>query len=259
MSAVLHRRAVVSHRDRAALPYVVLRCALAMLCAMAAGSAVYLARPALDRPVSEVDVEGHFVYLTPQQIVAASALPAGVRLFDVRLAAVQRHIEALPWVASASVTRRWPAMLDVRVTERRAVARWGAGGLVDRRGELFYPSVAIAQDRQLASLPRLDGMAGHQEQVLDAWKLLAPALKATPLALASLSQNARGGLLAQTVGGIALHLGATSPERQLRLLQSTVLPLLGGKLAGVTAIDMRYANGFAVAGGAAPAAPGRNT
>ncbi|HEX7380752.1 MAG TPA: FtsQ-type POTRA domain-containing protein [Nevskiaceae bacterium] len=259
MSAVLHRRAIITHRDRSALPHVVLRWALAMLCALAAGSVVYLARPALDRPVADVDVEGQFAHMDPQQIVAAAALPSGVRLFDVSLATVQRHIEQLPWVASASVTRRWPATLDVRVTERQAIARWGADGLVDRHGDLFYPPNGVSQDRQLASLPRLDGMAGHQGQVLGAWEILAPALKSTPLALASLSQNARGGLLAQTIGGIALHLGTTSPEHQLRLLQTTILPLLADKLAGVTAIDMRYANGFAVAGGPAPVAPRRNT
>ena len=53
------------------------------------------------------------------------------------LDAIQRAVEALPWVDHARVQRHWPNGLHVQVSEQTAAARWGESGLLNTRGELF--------------------------------------------------------------------------------------------------------------------------
>ncbi|HEU0198266.1 MAG TPA: FtsQ-type POTRA domain-containing protein [Nevskiaceae bacterium] len=260
MSAVREWTSGASRDDVSALPRAILRAALVVLCLLASGVLVYQLRPALNRPVVQLDVTGHFTHLRAQQIAAAAAVTPGTRLFDVSLTAVQARVQALPWVATAIVRRRWPTGLDVVVTERRAVARWGTTALLDAQGHIFTPPASDLSAPGLQALPSLAGGTDQADDVLAAWQALAPALASTPLALAGLTENSRGGFDALTRSGIALHLGPGDPLAHLGVIRRAVLPALAGKLATVAAIDLRYSNGFAVAPRlAAPISPKRKT
>jgi cell division protein FtsQ len=73
-------------------------------------------------------------------VVAAVGLN-GQPLVDVNPGQVAARVEALPWVAHATVTRHWPDDITVVVTERVPVAAVaGAGGgtmIVDARGRVL--------------------------------------------------------------------------------------------------------------------------
>jgi cell division septal protein FtsQ len=100
-----------------------------------AGSIRDLARPYLDRPILTVDIAG-----------------------------LRAAIESQPIVRSATVARRLPDLLDVRVDERRPVARIADTAellLADHSGFLFAPAVPVESDRELPALR--GGMAGNAE------------------------------------------------------------------------------------------------
>jgi cell division protein FtsQ len=59
--------------------------------------------------------------LLPVQVTQAAAVPVGTPLLNVDTGAVTRRVEALTLVASASVTREWPDILVIKVTERKPV------------------------------------------------------------------------------------------------------------------------------------------
>jgi cell division protein FtsQ len=94
--------------------------------------------PAFD--VDHVRVTGN-VHVHATDVVAASRLRRGEPMIDVREGIVARRVGRLPWVATARVTRRWPATVVIDVRERRpaAAARARAGGwmLVDAGGRLL--------------------------------------------------------------------------------------------------------------------------
>jgi cell division protein FtsQ len=89
--------------------------------------------------VRSVTVTGTHV-LAPGQVIAAAGVPLGTPLLSVDAGTVTRRVEAIPLVASATVTEDWPDHLVIAVTERvPAMAIRMAGGgydLVDPSGVL---------------------------------------------------------------------------------------------------------------------------
>ena len=75
--------------------------------------------PLLDVDRVLVSGTGH----TPEAAVRREArVDIGDSLVSVDPGAVADRVEALPWVAEASVTRAWPSTVRIRVTEREATA-----------------------------------------------------------------------------------------------------------------------------------------
>jgi cell division protein FtsQ len=87
--------------------------------------------------VRSVTVTGTHL-LSPGQVIAAADVTAGTPLLRVDAGAVTRRVEAIPQVASATVTKDWPDRLVIAVTERVPVmaVRMAGGGydLVDETG-----------------------------------------------------------------------------------------------------------------------------
>lgn len=54
----------------------------------------------------------------PGDIVAAGGIERGAPLATAHLDVAADRIEALPWVAEATVRRRWPGTIRYRVVER---------------------------------------------------------------------------------------------------------------------------------------------
>ncbi|MGH8962921.1 MAG: cell division protein FtsQ/DivIB [Jatrophihabitantaceae bacterium] len=84
--------------------------------------------------------------LTVDQVRAAAKIADGTPLLRLDKAAVVRRVEALPDVASASISTSFPSSVLITVTERAAIGyvKTGSGfALVDRTGDQFR-SVASA-------------------------------------------------------------------------------------------------------------------
>ncbi len=108
-------------------------------------------------------------------VVRAAAIAAGTPLARVDLTHVRARVEAIPTVASASVTRSWPNTIVVQVAERRPVAtvfRDGSWRLLDSTGVIYLTTPA--RDPALPVV-ELDGLPGPQTL-----PQLAAVLKALP-------------------------------------------------------------------------------
>lgn len=74
-------------------------------------------------------------------VVRAARIARGAQMTDVAPEAAAGRVEALPWVATARVSRRWPSTVRIEVRERRAVAvsraRGGGWLRLDRSGRFL--------------------------------------------------------------------------------------------------------------------------
>ena len=92
--------------------------------------------------LTDVTVEGRD-YVEKSAILAALDVKPGDSLLGVDLQASRQRLEAIDWVASATVERRLPDTLYVTLKERRAVAIWQNGSeytLIDRDGRTVRAS-----------------------------------------------------------------------------------------------------------------------
>jgi cell division protein FtsQ len=90
----------------------------------------------------DVTVEGRD-YVERSAILAALNVKSGDSLLGIDLQASRQNLEAIDWVASATVERRLPDTLYVTLVERRAVAIWQNGEeytLIDRDGRTVRAS-----------------------------------------------------------------------------------------------------------------------
>ena len=111
---------------------------MATAAALAAGGWAATGSPLLD--LDRVVVEGA-VHTTAEEARFASGLRLKQPLLEVDEEAAARGVETLPWVDRATVRRRWPGGVRIRLVERQpvAVAAVESGGvaLLDDRGRVL--------------------------------------------------------------------------------------------------------------------------
>jgi cell division protein FtsQ len=121
--------------------------------------------------LTDVTVEGRD-YVTREAILDALNVKVGDSLLGIDLQGARRRLEAIDWVANATVERRLPDTLYVTLKERRAVAIWQNGEeytLIDGNGRTVRASrMPPGADKLL-----LLGGPGAPEHVGDLLLLLA--------------------------------------------------------------------------------------
>src|SRR5438128_1711581 len=97
------------------------------------------ASAALGLVVGDIEVEGRET-TDRATIMAALAAERGTPILAVSPRRAKEKLENLPWVRSATIERRLPGTLVVRLVERHPLAVWQHAGkheLVDRAGEVI--------------------------------------------------------------------------------------------------------------------------
>lgn len=111
--------------------------------------------------VSDVVVEGRNE-TSAHAILAAVGVKRGAPLLALDLAAARARLEALPWVRTASVERRWPHLVFVRIEERIPFALWQAGRqirLIDRESKV----IEGADIHRFSKLPLVVGEGANKQ------------------------------------------------------------------------------------------------
>jgi cell division protein FtsQ len=196
----------------------------------------------LDRPITNLVVEGTFQRVTPIQVEAAVADGLKSGFLTVDLGGLRERVQALDWVDRASVGRRWPDTLIVRVTEHQAAARWGETGLLNVRGELFTEQ----SQHNFPELPSLAGPRGSERDVARRYLAVRGKLVEADLSLESLQLDERGSWRLVLGGGQEIRLGRRDIDERLYRFFDVVAPALAAELSSVEYVDLRYTNGFAV-------------
>lgn len=211
--------------------------------ALAAGLAIWLLAGGHDArhwPIRWLDVQGRLERVTAAQVRAAVADQARLGFFRLDVDRARAAVEAMPWVAHASVARRWPDALAIRVVEQRPVARWNRKRLLGAEGQPFE----VAGSDGMQGLVALSGPEARREEVFARWRRMQAALLAEGQEIGMLALDARGAWRLGLVGGPELLLGRDDIEARLdRFLQ--VRGALG-PLDRIGRIDLRYPNGLAI-------------
>ena len=159
---------------------------------------------------------------------------------DVTLLADE--MQRLDWIAKASVYKRWPDAVEVKLEERVPVVRWGGRAFLDASGEPF----SIPDNDKLRELATIHGPDGYEKQVLQYWHDIAPWLGARQLQLQQLSLDQRLVWHAELENGLDVILGRDQLNDRLKKLAVVNDKVIKPYHRYTEAIDLRYHDGFSV-------------
>jgi cell division protein FtsQ len=173
-------------------------------------------------------------------ILTAAGLESHPPLIDVHGAAGARAVEALPWIATASIATHWPDGVTVTVAERVPVAAVAAGSrwaVVDRTGRVL--TLEASPPSGLAHLVSV-GTPGGPGTTLRTGRGALAVAAALPAAFASMvtavSPAPGGGVDLALDNGVGVALGA--PEQLPAKFEDVASILAGATLAAGSVIDV---------------------
>jgi len=193
-------------------------------------------------PVKHISFAGPFKHVDQKELETAALTNLTGSFITVDLDAAKERVEALPWVNRAWVSRRWPNAIHVRFSEQKFVARWGNGAWLNEDGV----AVDLPQRGGPQNVPQLLGPSGSERQILEVHKKLQTHLSAVGLSVIQLELTARRMWRLYLSNGVELVLGRNGMEERIERFVR-IYPFLVKEKRRIRRIDLRYANGLAVA------------
>jgi cell division protein FtsQ len=123
--------------------------------------------------ISDVQISGHS-QASEIDILGALGLDGASSLVGFDTVDAREKLAALPWVASAEVTKLYPNGLSLKIEERVPFAIWQHDeqlSLIEENGHIIVPFA----HQEFAGLPLVTGVGAEREA-----KLLVPAIAAIP-------------------------------------------------------------------------------
>jgi len=215
-------------------------------------------------PVNNVAVFGDLKFIDKAAVESMIKSEINGGYFTLNLNIIRTRLMQQPWVKNVSLRRKWPATLDVIITEQVPVAYWNDDGYINASGEVFKPENI---DSRL-NLPKLNGPEGHHNSVWKFMNALYQEMALLEFEVVRLDLDSRrswqmvvskyentidvnGKVSAQKID---VKLGRFETEKRLKRFVQILPSLIAGHDSAnktltnknIKVIDMRYPNGFAV-------------
>ncbi|MGL6261602.1 cell division protein FtsQ/DivIB [Vibrio sp. WXL103] len=193
-------------------------------------------------PLSKLLLQGEMNYVTAKDVQTALSNIDHIGTFmsqDVDV--IQQSVQALPWVAQASIRKQWPDTIKVFLTEHSAEAIWNGQVLLNPQGELFDGDIGLLREDKV----KLYGPMDTQVEVMETWRHLMQVFTRLDLEITSLVLNERRAWQIILDNGMRLELGKESLDERIARFVS-LYHQLGEQAQRVSYIDLRYDTGAAI-------------
>jgi len=174
--------------------------------------------------------------------------------FSVKLENVKKGFESMPWVRHANVRRIWPNGLVISIEEQKAFGTWGGADsqqLMNTHGEIFSGRVSEVLDD--THLIEFRGPSDASQEVMRLYEKANAWFKPWNAEISSLTLSDRYAWHVKLSNGMKVEFGRDEESSDKNLTEERVArlfkywPQVQDKWGNrVDAIDLRYANGFAV-------------
>ncbi len=196
-------------------------------------------------PTSMVRVAGEYAHT--EQSHVSEVLMAQIQqhgFWRLPLVKLQSALKTLPWVKDARITRRWPGVIDVELNEYQPVARWGQFSLLDPQGQMFSPKKL---PDSVLTLPYLLGLKGQHSEILAQYQQFSSILQPIGVKIARLEATEQESWVVQLSNGLKIYVDQEKPGVPLKRFADVYDAILGPHAVHAKRVDLRYANGLAVA------------
>ncbi|MDX1451188.1 MAG: FtsQ-type POTRA domain-containing protein [Oleiphilaceae bacterium] len=200
----------------------------------------------VDHPIEEIVINGDMRYLSQTEIAQKLQSVVGASFMLTDLEEVKRSAESLPWVASARITRLWPAKFQIDVVEQTPIVRWNAVSFLNPRGDVFTPEQGVGPNDLVSLRANMDTSLAQRQEMLATLAETQSLLEDAGFALTVMEQDARGTWTIWLENGPRVALGAPPFDEKIERLAQVWEYTPGDAKQQIEAIDTRYPNGVAV-------------
>ena len=196
----------------------------------------------LYQPIKSYQLTSTIQQVSQQELDAVIEPYLGHSFWDIPLDELQADLVRLDWILDASVKRKWPNLLFVAVEEQTAVARWHDHGLVNRMGEVFFPTELTGFE----NLVQLNGKLEASAKILKGLAVFQQQLAPLEMMVARLSLSSDGVWRIQTLNGVTVVVDDANHVSKIdRFVRAH--PQIESELRNSASVyDLRYSNGFIV-------------
>lgn len=189
-------------------------------------------------PINSVQITTELSNIKPVEVKEIVLPYVEASFFTIKMGALQKDLQALPWIQKVSIERVWPDTLKISVTEQKAAVRWKETAFISDQATLFDP-----QQSHVMSLPRLSGNDARYQEVYAAFKRLNAQLAVVGLTIMEFDLSPRSAWSALLSNGMWLYLGQDDIDARLaRFIKA--MPMLNLETSVPAYADLRYTNGF---------------
>jgi cell division protein FtsQ len=156
---------------------------------------------------------------------------------------IKQELELLAWVDVATVKRQWPDKVVVRLVEHEPIAFWGDEGMINSRGELFFPELTTSK---YGNLPVFIGPDGTSANMMKAFIKMNTSIENSEEKITHLEMNARRAWKVELKNGLRMQLGRENITQRFTRFKDVYELTVSKYIDVIELIDLRYTNGFAV-------------
>ena len=193
-------------------------------------------------PLSVVEVHGNLYYTPQHDIKQAVLTEPRLGFFSLKLDPLQNKLLNMPWISNVNIRRVWPNQIQIWLEEEVPLARWGDTGVMNTRGDIFYPH----QRQNLAWLPIFIADRKDKDTVVERYFNFLKQLKPVGLSITSIEVMTDHGFKLSLDNGVELILGRDDHAARLRRFIQAYRFQLINKISEIAYIDLRYTNGIAI-------------
>lgn len=194
-------------------------------------------------PIRHIKVHGQYQHVKIVDIERLTTPYVKTSFFDVDLLTIKQALLTLPWLQSVSVTRVWPATLNVVLQERIPVAIWNGDHLMTREAVLFSADV----ETFLNTLPIFLGPRGTEEEMLKKYSEFNEILSPLGLHIHQLRLTSNRVWSIRLDNDVELMLGENNADERLRRFVGVYTKIVTSNRSRAKRFDLRYGDGVAVA------------
>ncbi len=196
----------------------------------------------MNRPVSKVRMENSWQHIGESEIRQLLSAYMGEGFFDFDVEGVKSELESHPWISSAAAKRVWPDTLSLQINEQVPIARWGEAQLLNQYGEIFEPVTIGTQ----LNLPRLNGPADSQFEVMEQYQKISQILLSSDLKLSGLYLSRRGSWEFELNDKLQVIVGRVDVLERAQRFVDFYGAQNNEYTSLIESVDLRYSNGVAV-------------
>jgi cell division protein FtsQ len=194
------------------------------------------------KPVTQVAIEGEFTFISREQVAARVYEALDSSFVRLNLVTIQNHLQEEAWIDYASVSRRWPDGLEVRVREHQPIARWGEASVLNQRGEV----IRLLNNDALQGLPMLTGPDDAALEIMENYQALSQLMRKHDLEVTGLQADATMAWTLTLENDLPIIIGRDQVMEKVERFITVYERQLKQRLGEVERIDVRYSNGVAI-------------